>query len=316
MNESIDAISLNFEPGSLVALNVILGLIMFGIALSLRVSDFRDVAKRPRAPLIGLTAQFLLLPAATWVLTRLLDLPPSISLGMILVSSCPGGNISNFIAHLSHANTALSVSVTAVSTAMAVVMTPLNVSFWGSMSPDTRAVLTDFSIDPFDMFLNVLILLGVPLIAGMSVRAKWPELADRAQKPFKVLSILLFVALVVVAFQSNFQAFIAVIGVIFIPVALHNALAWAVGYSAASAAQLPKEDVRAVAIEVAIQNSGLGLVLIFAFFEGLGGMAVIAGWWGIWHIIAGLTVAAFWSRSSDGLDGADGSDGSDGSDSG
>jgi BASS family bile acid:Na+ symporter len=296
MNESIDAISLNFEPGSLVALNVILGLIMFGIALSLRVSDFRDVAKRPRAPLIGLTAQFVLLPAATWVLTRLLDLPPSISLGMILVSSCPGGNISNFIAHLSRANTALSVSVTAVSTALAVVMTPLNVSFWGSMSADTRAVLTDFNIDPLDMFFNVLVLLGVPLIAGMTVRAKWPRLADRAQKPFKVLSILLFVALVVVAFQSNFQAFISVIGVIFLPVALHNALAWTVGYTAASAARLPKEDVRAVAIEVAIQNSGLGLVLIFAFFGGLGGMAVIAGWWGIWHIIAGLTMAAVWSR--------------------
>jgi BASS family bile acid:Na+ symporter len=297
MDKSIDAISLNFEPGSLLALNVILGLIMFGIALSLRVSDFRDVAKRPRAPLIALCAQFLLLPAATWVLTRLLDLPPSISLGMILVSSCPGGNISNFIAHLSRANTALSVSVTAVSTALAVVMTPLNVTFWGSMSADTRAVLTDFNIDPLSMFFNVLIILGIPLVAGMSVREKFPQLAARLRKPFKIGSILLFVALVVVAFQSNFQAFIAVIGVIFLPVALHNALAWTVGYSAARAARLPKEDVRAVAIEVAIQNSGLGLVLIFGFFGGLGGMAVIAGWWGIWHIIAGLTVAAFWSRS-------------------
>lgn len=296
MNESIDAISLNFDPGSLVALNIILGLIMFGIALSLRVSDFRDVARRPRAPLIGLVAQFLLLPAATWVLTRLLELPPSISLGMILVASCPGGNISNLVAHLSRANTALSVSMTAVSTAMAIVMTPLNVTFWGSMSADTSAVLTDFNIDPLSMLFNVLILLGIPLIVGMTVRAKFPALAERALKPFKVLSILLFVALVVVAFRSNFDAFIAVIGVIFLPVALHNALAWTVGYSAASAAKLPKEDVRAVAIEVAIQNSGLGLVLIFTFFGGLGGMAVIAGWWGIWHIIAGLTMATIWSR--------------------
>lgn len=296
MNESIDAISLNFDPGSLLALNLILGLIMFGIALSLRVSDFADVAKRPRAPLIGLFAQFGLLPAVTWVLTRLLELPPSISLGMILVSSCPGGNISNFVAHLSRANTALSVSLTAVSTAIAIVMTPLNVSFWGSLSPDTRAVMSNFSLSPVEMFFNVFIVLGIPLIAGMSVRAKFPTFADRALKPFKIVSILLFIALVAVAFQSNFNAFLAVIGVIFVPVALHNALAWLVGYSAARVAQLPTEDVRAVAIEVAIQNSGLGLVLIFGFFDGLGGMAVIAGWWGIWHIIAGLTMAAIWSR--------------------
>ncbi|AWV91050.1 bile acid:sodium symporter family protein [Bradymonas sediminis] len=298
MIESIDAISLNFDPGSLLALNLILGFIMFGIALSLRVSDFREVAKRPRAPLIGMLAQFLLLPAATWALTRLLELPPSISLGMILVSSCPGGNISNLIAHLSRANTALSISLTAVSTAAAVFMTPLNVSFWGSMSPDTAALLTDFNLNPLDMFLNVLILLGLPLIAGMSLRAKFPTLADRALKPFKILSILLFIALVTIAFQSNFSAFVAVIGIIFLPVALHNALAWAVGYSAAKAARLPKEDVRAVAIEVAIQNSGLGLVLTFAFFDGLGGMAVIAGWWGIWHVIAGLTMATIWSRTA------------------
>jgi len=272
---------------------------MFGIALSLRVSDFADVAKRPRAPLIGLFAQFMLLPAATWLLTRLLELPPSIALGMILVAACPGGNISNLVAHLSRANTALSVSMTAVSTAVAVVMTPLNFSFWGSLSPDTRTVMTDFSLDPLEMLFNVFILLGIPLVIGMSVRAKFPQLADRALKPFKVLSILLFIALVVVAFQSNFEAFIAVIGVIFVPVALHNALAWVVGYSAARAAKLPTEDVRAVAIEVAIQNSGLGLVLIFTFFGGLGGMAVIAGWWGIWHIVTGLIIATIWSRTPD-----------------
>lgn len=297
MNESIDAISLNFDPGSLLALNLILGTIMFGIALSLRVADFADVARRPRAPLIGLFAQFLLLPAATWALTRLLDLPPSISLGMILVAACPGGNISNLVTHLSRANTALSVSMTALSTSVALVMTPLNFSFWGSLSPDTRAVMTDFSLNPAEMFLNVFILLGVPLVAGMSIRAKYPKFADQALKPFKILSVLLFVALVVIAFQSNFEAFIAVIGVIFVPVALHNALAWVLGYTAARAAKLPVEDVRAVAIEVAIQNSGLGLVLIFSFFGGLGGMAVIAGWWGIWHIVTGLFVATIWSRS-------------------
>lgn len=299
MPHSVDAIALNFEPGSLLALNVILGLIMFGIALSLKVSDFRDVAKKPRAPLVGLVSQFLLLPAATWALTRLLELPASVSLGMILVSSCPGGNISNFIAHLSRANTALSVSITAISTSLALIMTPINVAFWGSISPDTRAILTDFHINPLSMFANVLVVLAVPLVLGMTIAHRYPQVATRAVKPFKLLSILLFVLLVGVAFGSNFEAFIAVIGIIFLPVALHNLLAWVVGYSAGRVARLSTEDTRAVAIEVAIQNSGLGLVLVFAFFDGLGGMAVIAGWWGIWHIIAGLFMAAVWGRFFD-----------------
>ncbi|RDV39992.1 bile acid:sodium symporter family protein [Bradymonadaceae bacterium TMQ3] len=297
MRESIDAIELNFEPSSLMALNAILGLIMFGIALSLRINDFRYVVKHPRAPLVGILAQFGLLPAATWGLTRLLELPPSISMGMILVASCPGGNISNFIAHLSRANTALSISVTALSTTAAMIFTPLNVAFWGSRSADTRAILTEFSLHPLDMLLNVLMLLGIPLASGMLLRHYAPSLASKAERPFKILSILLFVLLIIVAFRSNMSAFLAVIGIIFIPVALHNATAWVVGYAAGRAAGLPLEDTRALAIEVAIQNSGLGLVLIFSFFNGLGGMAVIAGWWGIWHVVAGLFMATLWSRS-------------------
>lgn len=295
MYESIDSIQLNFDASSLIALNIALGLIMFGIALALRVDDFKAVLDRPFAPMIGLGAQFLLLPAATWGLTRLLDVPPSIALGMILVSSCPGGNISNFIAHISRANTALSISVTAISTAASVVMTPLNIAFWGSRSADTRALLEELHIDPFGMFFNVMILLGVPLVLGMLMRARFPDFADRLVKPFKVGSILLFGALVLIAFNANREFFLVVIGIIFVPVFLHNSLAWIVGYGAGWLARLPREDTQAISIEVAIQNSGLGLVLIFAFFDGLGGMAVIAAWWGIWHIIAGLSVATLWN---------------------
>lgn len=299
MNETINNVSLNFDPGSLVALNVILGLIMFGIALSLRLDDFRYVVKRPRAPLIGLVSQFVLLPAGTWGLTRLLDVPPSIALGMILVSSCPGGNISNFIAYMSRSNTALSVSITAVSTSLAVVMTPLNVTFWGSVSPDTRSLLTDFSIDPQAMFFNVLVLLVVPLIAGMAVGARFPKLAERITRPFKIGGAILFVGFIVVAFQSNAGVFTTVIGIIFVPVALHNALAWVLGFGAGRLAGLATEDTRAVSIEVAIQNSALGLVLIFGYFDGLGGMATVAAWWGIWHIVAGLFMGTIWGNIFD-----------------
>lgn len=296
MIESIDSITLNFDASSLLALNIILGLIMFGVALSLRIEDFKALLKRPQGPLIGMGAQFILLPAATWLLTRILQTSPSISLGMILVSACPGGNMSNFITHLARANTALSVSMTAISTVLAIVMTPFNLSFWGSISPDTRALLADLSLDPMALFGNILILLGLPLLFGMTVRARWPAIADRLTAPFKIGSVFLFVLLLVVAFHNNLEIFVAVIAVVALPVALHNGLAWLVGYGAATAARLPIDDRRAIAVEVAIQNSGLGLVLIFGFFNGLGGMAVIAAWWGIWHIIAGLFMATVWSR--------------------
>lgn len=295
MIETIDAIHLNFDSGSLVALNVILGLIMFGVALSLKVSDFQFLLKRPWAPMVALFAQFLVLPAATWALTRILGLPPSISLGMILVASCPGGNMSNFIAHITRANTALSISVTAVSTACSVVMTPLNVTFWGSMSPDTAAILNDLHIAPMEMLGNVFVILGIPMVLGMTLRARFPKFALALVRPFKLGSIGLFALLLVVAFHNNLEVFAAVIGLIFFPVALHNALAWTVGYGTAMIARLPGDDRRAISIEVAIQNSGLGLVLIFGFFDGLGGMAIVAGWWGIWHIIAGFSMASFWN---------------------
>jgi BASS family bile acid:Na+ symporter len=294
----IDQAQLNFDPGTLLALNIILGLIMFGVALDLKVEDFKVAFKKPRAPLIGLTAQFLVLPAATFALSRIIDPVPSIALGMILVGSCPGGNISNFITHVAKGDTALSVSITAISTVGATFMTPINFSFWGSMHPETAKILTDLSLDPLQMLGTVMTVLGVPLVLGMTVAAKYPKFAEKARKPFKIMSLVFFAGLVVVAFQSNFNYFLAFISMVFIPVFLQNAMALATGYGAGKLVQLEEPEARALGIEVGIQNSGLGLVLIFTFMGGLGGMAVTAAWWGIWHILAGLTLAYFWSRRS------------------
>ncbi|TVR03498.1 MAG: bile acid:sodium symporter family protein [Deltaproteobacteria bacterium] len=297
MTPDIDTLVLDFDAGSLLALNVILALIMFGVALSLEVEDFRRVAHRPRAPLVALSAQFILLPALTWVLTLVLAVPPSVALGMILVSTCPGGNMSNFFTLLGRGNTALSVTVTAVGTLLAIVMTPLNVTFWGGLSADTRAVLTSLHVNPMDMVTTVLLVVGLPLVLGMAIRHFRPRWADRVVRPFKVLGLVLFGLLLVVAFHANLDIFAVVIGVVFLPVLLHNAMAWGIGLGSATLARLPREDRRAIGTEVAIQNSGLGLVLIFAFFDGLGGMAVVAAWWGIWHIVAGMAVAGWWSRT-------------------
>lgn len=291
----VDALRLAFQPGTLVTLNVVLGLVMFGVALDLSVDDFRRVARTPLGAGIGLATQFVLLPAATWVLTMVLDVRPSIALGMILVAACPGGNISNVITHLAGGNTALSIGMTAVSTAAAVVMTPLNITFWGSLNPDTATILRDVHLDPVSLLVTIFTILGVPLVVGMTVAARRPAFAARIRRPMKALSLVFFAAIVLLALHANWDAFLTYVGVVMGVVALHNATALALGYGAARAVGLPGRDARAVSIEVGIQNSGLGLTLIFTFFGGLGGMALVAAWWGVWHIIAGLAVAALWA---------------------
>ena len=294
--QAVDDVRLNFDPGSLLVLNIAIGIIMFGVALDVRIADLRAVFATPKAPLIGLVSQFLFLPAVTFGLTQVLSPQPSIALGMILVGCCPGGNISNIVTHLAKGNTGLSIGMTGVSTLLAAVLTPLNFAFWGSLDPGTREVLRSVALDPVDLAITIGLLLAVPVTAGVVLRQRRPQLATRMYRPVRIVSIVFFVLLVLVAFLTNLEHFTALLGVVLGAVFVHNALALALGYGAAAAARLTERDRRAVSIEVGIQNSALALVLIFGFFDGLGGMALVAAWWGIWHLIAGLAVATVWSR--------------------
>lgn len=292
----LDAVRLNFSPESLVALNFILAFVMFGVALDMKWADFRGITTAPRAVLIGMASQFLLLPAAAWALTMLLRPQPSIALGIILVACCPGGNISNFLTHFARGNTALSVTMTAFSTVGALFFTPFNTTLWGSLNPDTAAILAEIAIDPVEMLVAVAILLVIPALAGMSVARHFPAFAARAHKPFRILSLAVFVGFVVLALAANWDYFLQHTHRVVTSVLLLNALGFAIGYLAAGAARLGEPDRRAVSIETGIQNSGLGLILVFNFFGGLGGMAIAAAWWGIWHILAGLMLATWWRR--------------------
>ncbi|MGB5223063.1 MAG: bile acid:sodium symporter family protein [Polyangiales bacterium] len=294
--EAVDQVHLNFNPATLTLLNVLIGLIMFGVALDIRVEDFKRVVRDPRGPLIGLGAQFILLPAMTFVLVLVIDPLPSIALGMMMVAACPGGNFSNFLAHHAKANAALSVSMTAISTGLAVVMTPANLSFWGGLNPDTAAILREVDLDPFALFETILVILGVPLMLGMLVAAKKPTLAAPLRLPMKVFSLGAFGLFIVGALIGNWQHFLQNVGYVALAVALHNALGLALGYWSGRVLGCHRYDARAISIEVGIQNSALALVLIFGFFDGLGGMAIIAAWWGVWHLISGLTVATYWPK--------------------
>lgn len=293
---AIDAVQMAFNPKVAYFLQGILALVMFGVALELRPRDFAAIAKAPKPVIMGLAAQFFLLPAATFLLTIALPIPASMKLGMIMVAACPGGNMSNFITHMAKGNTALSVSITAVATLAATIMTPLNLTFWGGMRADTAALITEFNMNPLQMLLAVFVIMGVPLVLGMSMGTRFPYATSKSLVFFKYGSVAALIIFIVIAFAANWEPFLNYGFLIMSVVILHNAAALSIGYLTGWLSGLPKADIRAVTIEVGIQNSGLGLALIFTFFAGLGGMALVAGFWGSWHIIAGLTIARIWSR--------------------
>ncbi|MEZ4384284.1 MAG: bile acid:sodium symporter family protein [Nannocystaceae bacterium] len=293
--EALDQVRLAFDPASLRLLNAILGLIMFGVALDLRVDDFRRILREPRAVLVGLVGQLLLLPALTFLLIVAVGPQASIGLGMLIVASCPGGNVSNVITHLGGGNTGVSITMTAITSLAAAVMTPLNLALWGARDPGIAALLTEVALDPIDMVATIATILLLPLVLGMWMASRLPRLAARLRRPMRLLSLLALAGFIAGALAKNWGAFIDYIGAFVGLVALHNACAFLLGNTVARVARLPQRDRRALTIEVGIQNSGLGLVLIFNFFGGLGGAAVIAAWWGVWHLIAGLTIAGAWA---------------------
>ena len=295
---ALDQVQLNFNPQGLMIINLAIGLMMLGVALDMKLSDFKRIIVSPRAPCAGLFAQFILLPIFTFLLTLVAKPAPSIALGMMLVAACPGGNLSNIITYLAKGNTAVSVSMTAVSTAAAIFMTPLNLSVWGSLNPATAPILRQVSLSPVDVFVTIFIILGIPLAMGIFLSRKIPSLADKIRRPFKIFSLVFFIGIVLAALAVNWKNFLDYVGIVMLLVLLHNALALGLGHVSGRLMKLPPKDVRAVTIEVGIQNSGLGLVLVFNFFGGLGGMAILVAWWGIWHIISGLIISFVFSRSA------------------
>lgn len=291
----LDNIHINYNGDALWAMNVVLAFVMFGIALEISVGDFKQLWSKPKPVLVGVLSQFLVLPALTFFLVWLIDPYPSIALGMLMVAACPGGNISNFISHLAGGNTALSVCLTAIATLLAVVMTPLNLQLWGSFYGPTAAILQEVAISPWQMVKLVALLLGVPLFIGMLVNYWKPILALKMAKILKVVSLLFFITLVFLALFNNRTVFLDYIFYVFWIVLVHNLLAFFTGFSLAKIFGLNTANTKSITIETGIQNSGLGLLLIFTFFDGLGGMALLAAFWGIWHIISGLLLATFWS---------------------
>ena len=311
---SLDTLNINLGSGEMIIVNFILAFVMFGVALSIRMSTFKNVFRKPKSVILGLALQWLALPALTCLLTIVLNpfITPMVALGMILVASCPGGNISNFLSSLSKGNVELSVSMTAISTLFASIITPFNFWFWGTHYCRFAALKNDIPTleIPFAEILSqIVLILGVPIVLGLVFSHKFPNISKKIIKPTQVLSVLFFIGMVVVSLtqvltglEQRWEVYAAILCALVI-VVIHNATALCTGYFGGKFTKATVKDCRTLAIEIGIQNSGLALALLFnpAIFSPTiwgsnGGMVIVAALWGIWHIIAGLTVSYFFRR--------------------
>lgn len=299
----LDYIQLNFNQSSVNIMNLAIAFIMFGVALSIRPAHFKEVVLNPKIVILGIVSQYVLLPALTYLLVIIIRPSTPVALGMILVSACPGGNVSNLISSISKANVTLSVSLTTITTVLSLFLTPFNFAFWGGLYASRSPLLVPIAIDPIEMFRTVVLILGVPVVLGMLVGMKFPKLVHKMDRPIQAISIMFFIGFLVISLYGNFDIFFNYIHLIFILVFIHNFIAFLGGYSLPKAFKVDEINCRTISIETGIQNSGLGLALIFnpRVFPSelhLGGMAMVAAWWGIWHIVAGLLVALYWRKNT------------------
>ena len=293
---SPETVSIQFSPDSLMALNICLAIIMFGVALEMKIGHFTQLLDQKKAVFTGLFSQIILLPFITLLLVLVLPISKQMALGMILVAACPGGNVSNFFSLLAKGNVALSVTLTAISSLLAFVLTPISFFMWASFVPGLETEVGNFEIDFLALITNMALILLLPLLLGMWITRKFPTLNNKAGKVIRTVSIFILAAFIAMAFLKNQQAFAAHIGTIFWIVLVHNGTALLLSYFFSASLKNDEASNRTIAIETGIQNSGLGLILIFTFFNGNAEMAVITAWWGVWHLVAGFTFAS-WMRN-------------------
>jgi len=283
----IDALRVIVDDQTRLAMAFILVGMMFTVALALRIEDFRGVREQPVRVLGGVLAQLLGLPLLTLALILLIEPPASVALGMFVVASCPGGNVSNLLTHFARGDTAYSVSLTAISSVTSALVMPVSILFWSSVYGPTADLVGRLDIDPMPFITQTVGLLAIPLAAGMIVTARWPRIAARIRAVLMPASLAGIAILILVGTVQNWHIILAV-GALIIPIAvIHNAAAFGLGALWARALRLGVARRRALTFEVGIQNAGLGLLILLSQFDGLGGAAAITGMWSIWHLVAG-----------------------------
>ena len=292
----VDAIRINFSGDQLIIMNICLAFMMFSIALDMKLEDFKRVISYPKATLIGLTSQLILLPIFTLILIYVMKPHPSIALGMVLVGVCPGGNISNFATHHAKGNAALSITLTSIITLSAVFITPFSFQGWSYFVPDVKDILNDIEVGFLDMVKIIFQLILVPLILGMLINYRFPKFTQKIKRSAKNISLLIFFGFIVASVAGNMEIVKKYLKIVLLLVFLHNTIALMIGYYFARINKLPVPDARAISLETGVQNAGLGLILIFNFFPELGGMILVAAWWGIYDLISSFILSSYWAR--------------------
>ncbi len=296
MCETIDSIVINFNRDNVLILNLCVAFIMFGVALDIEIKDFKRIFEKPKIPLVGLASAYLILPAITLGLIVLFRPAPSFALGMILLTTCPGGSVSNYMVHFAKGNAALSVTLTSITTLLAVVLTPLGFTLLAQVFPYTASFLRTIGLETDEVIKSIFVLIIVPLTTGMLCRARFPLFTEKIKKAVSGLSMIIFLSFVMVAILSNWENIKSYVHCVFILIAIHNGLALLGGFVFARIMKLSIIDASTISIETGIQNTALGLIIAFQFFDGLGGMTMILAWWGIWHLITGFFMAIIWRR--------------------
>ncbi|EXS28774.1 bile acid:sodium symporter family protein [Acinetobacter sp. 742879] len=264
----------------------ILGIIMLGMGMTMTVDDFKGVLQSPKAVLIGVVAQFVVMPGLAYVLCKLFNLPPEIAVGVILVGCCPGGTASNVITYMAKGNVALSVACTSVSTLLAPVLTPaifyLLASQW-------------LKIDAASMFISILQVVLLPIIVGLILRTWLKRQVESYIQVMPLVSVIAIVAIVAAIIGGSKAAILQSGLLILAVVILHNGLGYLLGFTAARFFKLPYADSKAIAVEVGMQNSGLGVALAAVHFAASPITAVPSAIFSLWHNISGPALATYWA---------------------
>ncbi len=263
-------------------INPLLGLIMFGMGLTLKAEDFKVVITKPKAALVGIACQFVIMPFVAFCLVKVFNLPPELAIGVILVGTCPGGTSSNVITYLSKGDVALSVDMTACTTLLAPIVTPaLTLLLAGQ----------NISVDPTAMFLSIIQIVIVPIALGVLVNKFFSDFAQNLSGVLPLVSIFGISMILAAVVSANESQIMSVGLLICVVVILHNVLGYMLGFAVASAMGFTQAQRRAISVEVGMQNSGLATSLAATHFAQYPLVAVPGAVFSVWHNLSGAILA-------------------------
>ena len=281
-----------------ILINIVLAIVIFGVSLDINKKQLQNARHSYKPISIGLFSQFILFPAISFMIVKNFSaIPQGIGLGVILICCCPGGNMSNLFTNISKGNTLVSILMSVASTLVAVIMTPLNFSFWSSLylaGTPTNGI----SINPLDIFTMVVLLLILPFVAGIWFNHHFEKLTQKIYPIIKNFSLVVLAIIIIGAIHANSQYLSLSYKDIFILVIFINALGLTVGFVFAKLLKLPLADAKAVAFESGIQNATFGIILVLNFFNGLGEMLLFCMLYGVWQLIAGTCLSLYWNKKA------------------